>query len=251
MVLKNASAFISISPWYIKKINNLINVKGYLIENGYDLDNDENKGCKNLDPIIKMEQVLDCNKFNIIYPGTLYKTQSLQYFADMLSYLNPEILRKISFKIIGMKESDVLSKHIVLNKYHPWLVNIYERVDKSIADKYMIDAEAVLHIAHVDSDGNIIKGIPSSKLYDYIKYKKCVIMAPPDKDIAQEKLTTCGLGIVSESPMELSIKITKLVEDWLVNGSHPNPTVNIIEYQKNTRECRVEELAKILDIYFS
>jgi glycosyltransferase involved in cell wall biosynthesis len=59
------------------------------------------------------------------------------------------------------------------------------------------------------------KGIPSSKLFDYVGLGKPIINYPNDKDIIEEVLTTTRLGLIANSISELESHFVLCVERYL------------------------------------
>jgi len=56
-----------------------------------------------------------------------------------------------------------------------------------------------------------IKGIPSSKLYEYLGIQKPILCFPSDKDIVSETLLNTGVGIVLDSEELLFDKINEFI----------------------------------------
>ena len=60
-----------------------------------------------------------------------------------------------------------------------------------------------------------LKGIPSSKLYEYIALKKPVLLYKNDKDILEQTLLNAGLGIICNNSKELEDKLRMIIKSYL------------------------------------
>ena len=56
-----------------------------------------------------------------------------------------------------------------------------------------------------------LKGIPSSKLYEYVGLKKPILLYPNDEDIIESVLKDSGLGIICDSEKEIIESLTKIL----------------------------------------
>ena len=229
--LSNCMCFSTVSKYYIRKISNLIKKEGYLVENGFE-------------PKKNNEYPKFNNKLSILYPGLLYKTQKIKLIGDALDILPKTILNKIEFTFLGTEERHVdLPEN--LKKYVGKNVFFTKRVERSEADQFLNNADLILFLTHqLDKP---LKGIPSSKLYDFIRIKKTVLVCPSDADIVEEKLTETGQGLFCNTANELASnikKMLKLKEDY---GSIPLVDIPENLYYSNSREFQTERLANILD----
>jgi hypothetical protein len=88
-----------------------------------------------------------------------------------------------------------------------------------------------------------IKGIPSSKLYEYVGLKKPVLLYPNDNDIIYETLTHTELGVICNNETEVFESIVNCVEQKNENDLVRYKTENIEFY---SREKQAEQLAILL-----
>ena len=93
------------------------------------------------------------------------------------------------------------------------LLNITERIPRQKVFEMQNASHAFLMVAH-----GALKGIPSSKLYEYLCFRKPVILCPDDKDIIHETLADTGLGVFCNNPAEVEQKLTELADDYIANG---------------------------------
>ncbi len=241
--LENCTYFTSVSNYYIRKINMIINKKGFLVENGF------NKAeILDIRNSAHTDDVRSGNdKFMILYPGSLYSTQKLDIIGVALKNLPPEIIKRLEIIFLGTQISGVnLPKNC--RPYLDTNLLFMKRVSRSKSLSFSSRADAFLLLTHTDNSNNSIRGIPSSKLYEFISSRKNVLVCPSDNDIVAEKLKETTQGIFCNSGLELSDAICKL---FLIKANQGClPLVNIPEdiYYKNTREYQAGKLAAVLDL---
>lgn len=228
----SAVAFLTISPWYRDKISEVIKKPGYIVENGYDGD------------LVTADRTFSKHVKTILYPGQLYETQTMKYFISFLSSLDDSVRTQLEIVFIG--NGEVIESRIrnELSVIEGLKLSFRDRVPKDEVDELISSANYCIYFAHIDKDGKPIKGIPSSKLYDYVKYRKKVLMMPSDNDIADQILSECGLIIKEESALELACKFTKTINGVEV-ASVKQIAPNVKD--KYSRKYRTKVLAEVID----
>jgi hypothetical protein len=91
-----------------------------------------------------------------------------------------------------------------------------------------------------------IKGIPSSKMYEYIGLKKQILLYPKDHDIVEETLNETGLGIICKDENEVYLKLLGLVKAKQ-DGLNPELKIDPVKIDFYSRKNQTAELAKLLD----
>jgi len=234
--LSNCCYFTTVSGYYVDKISGIIHKKGYLVENGFEPDENAKETKLNNN---------NNNKLTILYPGILYETQKLNIIGDALDLLGPDLIEKIKLTFLG---TEIINLRIPINlkRYVDKNVFFMKRLDRKVANQFLNNTDLLLFIAHQASKP--IKGIPSSKLYDFIRLKKQVLVCPTDHDIVEEKLKATGQGIFCNTAHELADSINKLINTKREMGSIPLIAIPDDIYFSNTREFQTGKLAKVLDI---
>ncbi len=230
--LRNCSYFTTVSDYYINKIGNFIGKEGFLVENGFEPDENVNHS--------KQENT----KLTILYPGTLYQTQKLNIVGEALDLLPPNIIEKIVFTFLGTETTN-LALPVNIKKHIGKSVFFLKRADRKVANQFLHDTDLLLFLTHETT--KIVKGIPSSKLYDFIRLKKAVLVCPSDHDIVEEKFKSTRQGIFCNSPRELAMNIGKLITTKEEMGFIPLIDIPEEIYFSNTREYQTEKLARVLD----
>ncbi|MGM0649995.1 MAG: glycosyltransferase [Bacteroidota bacterium] len=227
-----ASYVTSVSPYYVSKITNLTNTKGESLYNGFDDDfQPENKA-----------DLSTSKTFRILYNGTLYPTQNIDIFAEgflrACRILSKEgIDLKLQFPGLAYKrdQSERVKKSFLECVDH---LHITERIPREKVLKMQSDAHALVMFSH-----NNIRGIPSSKMYEYLAYKKPIILSPGDDDILEEMIITSNSGRVCNS--------SDLVCNFILELSKAYRSEKIYEmfdynHEKYKRSIQSKKLAKLI-----
>ncbi|MGN6296368.1 MAG: hypothetical protein ACTHM7_06270 [Ginsengibacter sp.] len=231
--LSNCSCFSTVSKYYIAKIGHRIKAEGHLLENGFEPEDNREYSNQNIN-----------RNLTILYPGLLYKTQKIKLIGDALDMLPPNIIDEVQFTFLGTESKQIdLPKNLI--KYVDKNVFFTKRVERSEANQFLNDTDLLLFLPH--HSGKSLKGIPSSKLYDFIRLRKTVLVCPSDEDIVEEKLTETGQGVFCNTANELASNIKRMVKFKKDNGFIPLVDIPDKLYKSNSREFQTGKLAAILD----
>lgn len=225
--LSNSSLFTTVSDHYKNKIQHHIKIKGYTIINGFD-----DKLLEIKPSVLKLE-----NEFIICYVGTLYNTQPIEELIDVVITLINNFKDKIKIKVLfpGLGY-DKKQTERVINKFKGYENNfkISERIPQQEVFDIIKSSHLMLMLSHKGK-----KGIPSSKLYEYIGFNKNILLYPNDYDIIEKTLNDCSLGQIAENSEELYLKI----EDLITNFRSPTK-----KNKKITSFSRSHQTTKLADI---
>ena len=236
--IKGADALIAVSDYQRQKLWKKTGIPTKLIENGYDhyraseLEDDISPGTA---------VTLSQDTLNLVYSGTLYKSQKLAYLRQIIEKLDISIRGKIALYFVG---SQTVELTILAHDYDNIHI-IPQRLSKAQTDELLEQADGALYIAYQKQDGTVIKGVPSSKLYEYIKLHKPVFMAPSDNDIAQQIVMRTGLGLSGGSIDEDALLLENLTLEKQKNG-HIKRKIDKTEYQNMSRKAITARLAEWL-----
>ena len=231
--LSNASLFLTVSEYYNCKIESFIGIKGSVILNGYDDEISK----------IKSSETLSHEKFVITYIGTLYNSQPIEIILDSIKRLINDFKERIQIiiKFPGLSYDLNQKKRIELalsgyeNNYE-----ISKRIPKDEIYNIINHSNLMLMVSHVNQ-----KGIPSSKLYEYIGFKKEILLFPNDNDIIEETLNDTHLGLIANTEREIYSKLKIKIEFFMDNkGGQKLKFKNIEKY---SRLVQTKKLASILD----
>jgi peptidoglycan/xylan/chitin deacetylase (PgdA/CDA1 family)/glycosyltransferase involved in cell wall biosynthesis len=231
--LSNASCFTSISSNYVKLISDFIKKPGFVIMNGYDPD--DYSGIKKIDP---------SNTFTILFNGTLYDTQPVEIFINayinFINNSNKKPIVKLIFLGLNFEKKQANRIRKLLAGYE-FYYEITDRVDKKSALARMAEAHVFLMFSHTN-----IKGVTSSKLFDYLAIGKPIILCPTDNEILEELVLSTNSGFVCNTSRQVHQILINLYSEFIEKGviQHCPDKEKIKEY---TRSNQTLSLSKVLD----
>jgi glycosyltransferase involved in cell wall biosynthesis len=198
-----SSAILSISPYYTQKISALVGVKGFTVLNGF--DNINSLSSTNTDP----------NNFILTYNGTLYASQPIEIFLEGFKLFvskNPNINVHLYFP--GLLFNKIQANRVI-NALHGFELNytVTERVSRQEVLSLQERSDLLVMVAHKN-----IKGIPSSKIFEYIGLRKHFIVCPGDGDILDEIAYSCKLGNVLETKENVSLFLQEKLQEKTEGG---------------------------------
>ena len=193
-----ASCFTTISPHYQSKISAFVGIPGHVIYNGFS-------------EIIELKEKSNLDEFVITYNGTLYETQNIEIFLEGLKlFIDANTDKKITFNMPGILFDQKQANRVLKNMkgYESHLV-MTDRISKEEVIEFQKNSDLLLMVSHSN-----IKGVTSSKIFEYISLQKPFIVCPNDHDVLEEIAVQSGLGIVLNSHQQ--------VLEYLINEIHYN-----------------------------
>jgi len=192
-----ASYFTTISPYYQTKISKLVKLQGHTIYNGFD-------------QLIENRHKTAPDSLVITYNGTLYETQIIEIFLNGLKRFiddNPDI--KISFNIPGILFDQKQAERVLksMKGYESNLI-MTNRISKKEVLEIQKNSDLLVMVSHSN-----VKGVTSSKIFEYISLQKPFIVCPNDHDVLQKIANQSGLGTVLDSPDELVNYLKKITNN--------------------------------------
>ncbi|MCB0395435.1 MAG: hypothetical protein KDD36_02200 [Flavobacteriales bacterium] len=229
-----ASFITSVSPWYVEKIQQFTGVKGEVVLNGYDelpeMDNDH-------PPISPTE-------FIITYNGTLYESQDVETVLDVVKSLIDQTGDKLKIVIHfpGLAYDSVAENRVRKNMrgYEDHVV-ITDRIPRLKVLEIQQQSDVLLMIAHGG-----VKGVPSSKVFEYIGLRKPVLLYPNDHDILESLLTETNLGVICNNREQLENSMKEMILSKVrgeANTTRPDKAV----IAGLSRKQQVEKLVHLLN----
>jgi hypothetical protein len=228
----SAECITSVSKVYADKIGKFVKKKGVVILNGYDGIEDTT--------FLALEK----NKFNITYNGSLYPTQPIEPILNAIKKIihTKEISIEIHIHFPGLAFDKKQKKRVEDNMAgYEHITHITDRISKEEVIQIQKKSDVLLMISHSN-----IKGIPSSKMYEYIGLKKEILLYPNDHDIIEETLNHSGLGIICENENEIYQKLLNLIISKQ-EGKTSAPLIQNSTIEFYSRKKQTAELAKLLD----
>jgi glycosyltransferase involved in cell wall biosynthesis len=179
--VKTASFITSVSEVYTKRISKFVGVRGETILNGFD-------------ELYPIKQNQDNQNFIITYNGSLYHTQDVEGFIQSIKkcidYFAGRIFIRVQFPGVAydpLQEKRILN--LILGYEKHFLLT--DRIPKKEVIQLQRHSDLLLMLTHLGT-----KGIPSSKLYEYLAIQKPILCYPSDFDIVEQTISAVGNGII-------------------------------------------------------
>ena len=224
----SAAMITSVSPYYVSKISQFVGIPGHTIYNGFD------------DLITTLTNSISTKKFVITYNGTLYPSQDIEGFIQVINSLITEYYTKIDVLVQfpGVAFDPIQSEriHSLITGYEKNYF-ISDRIPKHEVFQLQADSDLLLMLSHLG-----LKGAPSSKLYEYLSFRKPILCYPSDEDIIASVLTETQLGLITKDESHLKKVLARSIEAK-INGK---PLITGIDEKAILKYCmknQVEQLS--------
>lgn len=224
-----ASMITSVSPVYTDRISQFVKVPGETILNGFDT-------------LLSKIQPEENNSFIIVYNGTLYDTQDVEGFIRAIIRCIDTFKEKIKIKIQfpGVCYDPTQENRLkdLIQGYESFFL-LTPRIPKEEVIYLQQCADLLLMLTHKGK-----KGIPSSKLYEYLALQKPILCFPSDEDIVYETLLNTGVGIVVDSEELLFDKLNEFMRLKLngVQVSNDMKEANLLAYSLSNQVSKLSLL---------
>lgn len=201
--VKTANCITSISPYYADKIGKFVKKESHVLLNGF-FEEDVNQ-FKNETPF---------EKFTVVYNGMLYASQEIEVFLTAFKELvlkYPANRNRIILRFPGILFlKEVAARVALLMKGFEDVLEMTERISRIDVLKIQAKSHLLLMVAHKGA-----KGIPSSKIYEYIGLKRPVMICPSDNDILEQTFSKYNLGYIAQNELEAFEQLSQLFENYL------------------------------------
>jgi len=200
--ISSASYISTVSNHYRDKITNFTGKKGFTLLNGY-FEEDFN-GLKSIDSEV----------FTVVYNGSLYASQPVEKVLSAFKiFLDKHIndKHKIKFVFAGTAyDKNQLRRINSASASFSENILVTERIPRKEILDLQCAAHALIMISHLNC-----KGIPSSKIYEYLAIGKPIVSYPPDGDIIDDTLKKYNLGYICSSEEQFANQLGELYTTFL------------------------------------
>lgn len=226
-----AKMIVSVSEPYTKRISGFIHKLGITIENGFE------------EELLSLRSDELFEEFTLVYSGVLYPSQDIKL---ILGALELAFDQNKSFRLIFLGAGFDVKERLRIGGLVPdkirHLVSITDRLPRKKALEILVKCHAFLGIAYGE-----MKGIPSSKLYEYMGLQKPVLLCASDHDIMEEMLSDSGLGYFADTSEEALLRIDQindLYSSGLINEFRNKSRSGILKY---TRFHQLTKIGSVLN----
>jgi glycosyltransferase involved in cell wall biosynthesis len=180
------------------------------------------------------------DKFVFSVVGNIYPEQDLSVLLDGLNlFIERKATDDFCIRFIGAKSLPLVSDKIIATlpaKY----IYVSDRVSKEEALQETLDADVLSYCGWKG-----VKGMISTKAFDYIASGNYVLIAPGDGDVLDHLITECKCGSSVNSPEEFAQCLDSLYMEWKKNGRlKVDSDKEKIEFY--SREHQAERMAKLI-----
>lgn len=231
--LATASDFVTVSSYYCHKIKSITHLQGAVLSNGFQPKN------YNL-----VNDYFD--KFSIVYTGSIYPVQPIE--KPILAFIDFISTHKIPSTKIQMIFIGILSESPIFNRINA-IISGYENyfhITPRLPKLEAIHIQSKSHLLLACAYGKL-KGIPGSKLYEYLAMKKRVLLYPTDHDIIEETLMKTNQGLICETEVDFLNHLTNFYQLFTQNTFQESNQINTLEIEKYARSNQAEILIRQLN----
>jgi len=229
-----SSCITTVSPYYAHKIGNFVQKPGHVLLNGF--FEDDLRAFQN-------QQLYD--DFTIVYNGMLYGSQQIEIFLAGFKKLvdeNPQYRQRIKLQFPGilyLKDVAQRVKNFMVG-YEDTLL-LTERISREQVLEMQARAHLLLMVSHLGS-----KGIPSSKIYEYLGLGRPVLVCPGDEDILDETFSQYNLGFIANSSDETFDVLNTQFKKYL-EGTYETMQADTHYTAQFARSTQAKVLANLLN----
>lgn len=229
-----ASCITTVSKHYAEKISGFTGIPGYVVQNGFFPEDYTN--FQNLAPF---------EEFTVLYNGMLYPSQQIEVLLDAFKQLvnkHPEHRNRLKLRFPGILFLKEVAARVEMQMQgYEDVVWMSQRIPRTDVLTMQARSHLLLMISHRDA-----KGIPSSKIYEYLGLGKPVLVCPGDADVLDETFGPYELGFIANTATEALEILEKhftayLQQRDIVENADRNYALQF------TREEQTKVLAGILD----
>ncbi len=226
--LSSASMVTTVSRYFVDKISNYVLRPARVIYNGHDVD------LSKLKPAVH-------KKFTITYIGNLYWKQPIEIFFDGIAKMM-EALHMSDIEIIfagtayDLQQGDRIKK-CAENRHVPVTVTGW------LSEQEVLDIVNASHLL-LSIGYHGVKGVIPSKVFNYLAFRKPVLLCPSDYDELEDTLNRSGLGIVANDAESCGRKVAEVYNNYVSGSSSVQPDEAVIE--SFSRHSQAKKLASII-----
>lgn len=232
--ISTASSITSVSPYYAQKIGSFVSRPGHVLLNGFFEDD-----------FLERKSQENADAFTIVYNGMLYPSQEIEVFLAAFKRfveVNRDYKSRIKLKFPGILFlKDQANRVEMILKGYEEQVELTGRIPRDKVIDIQAQAHLLLMISHKNS-----KGIPSSKIYEYLALAKPVMVCPGDGDILDETFQGYNLGYIAKNEEDAFNQLNYLFHRYLKN-EYDLLIGDQTYIDQFSRKKQTQILAKLLD----
>jgi len=234
--LSNAACFFSVSEFYVSKISDFINKKGYVIYNGFIAED-----------FLKYMNIEPYGNFTVCFNGTLTDIQPIEIFLEGYKKLIVQYKHKTNLQVAFIGTGFNANQENRLKKLMEGFeqnISITKRLTRQEAILIQAKSQLMLLVAFSG-----VKGAPSSKIFDYLGLQKTVLLCPSDNDIKEKILLEYRNGFICNTADAVVTQLTPIINDFVNGDTKQYLKPNIEAINNYSRQNQTQKMVKVIDSY--
>jgi len=224
---QNASLILTAAPVYKKQLSNIVeNDKINVIFNGYFSEYYKN--------IISLKTKI----FTVSYAGIIYPYQPVEIFLNgVVEFLN-KMKVNLCLNFFGLNFYEEQIRRVEIYKTLNPYINFTNRVPQEKLVHLLNNSDLFLLLANPEEERL------AAKIFEYLSYKKKILMVLNDNGIMEDILKQTNSGIICNSSAEVVTALTTAYDEWLDKGYVNCNSKNIEQF---SRRNQTKQLATLLN----
>jgi len=221
--LKDVDLITVINEPFKEVISSLTSSPVKLVHNGYESD------------IFSQLKRSTLTKFTFSVIGNIYPEQDISIMLGGLKiFLSNKSPNEVEVKFIGVSSIPSVAEKVKASVPSDFLV-ISGRVSKHDALQATLDTHVLSFCGWTG-----VRGMVSTKAFDYIASGNFVLIAPGDNDILDELIKECECGVSVFSVQDFVSELNSLFDDWKSNKlTNIQGNKEKIEYYSREKQAEV------------
>jgi glycosyltransferase involved in cell wall biosynthesis len=226
--LKDVDAVTVIVPAFVDELNKLTDKPMHVIYNGYEAG-----------LFSKMHKIRQ-HRFVFSIIGNLYPEQDISILlSGLTAFLKDKNPGDVEVRCIGadaLPEIGSLFRASIPGSF----LTLTGRVSKAEALQETLNADV---LAYAGWKG--VRGIISTKIFDYIASGNFIVIAPGDGDVLDRLVKDCRCGVSVDNPEEFALALNQLYHEWMETGRvEVKSDIELVKYY--SREKQAGMMAELL-----
>ena len=226
--LKDVDAVTVIVPAFVDELKKLTDKPMHVIYNGYEAG------------LFSQMHKIRQNRFVFSIIGNLYPEQDISVLlSGLTAFLKDKDPGDVEVRCIGADALPEIGSRFRASIPGSFLT-LTGRVSKAEALQETLNADV---LAYAGWKG--VRGIISTKIFDYIASGNFILIAPGDGDVLDRLVKDCRCGVSVDNPEEFVLALNRLYHEWKETGRvEVRSEMELVKYY--SREKQAGMMAELL-----
>lgn len=199
--VKTAACFTTCSETWKEEISRFIHIEGHVVTNGYEEE-----------MILPEEEKSDL--FKILHIGTMYNMSRVEIVINAIIELIQQSEVKILTTFAGVNFEPGQANKIrkLIRGYEEFFV-LTDRLEKKDLLKTISQSQLFLICGNP-----LVRGWHTTKIFDYLYYRKPILLCPSDGDVVENLIKTARAGYIANTVNETKSILKDLINEFKHTG---------------------------------